>query len=524
MTFTPGVSSKTTLSGGPVLAGVMSRKRHDVRRVTCLPAIGHNVWVGVHANTMDNLRRGMVERIYCVKKGEKLAPPPRPLKGVFKSRLAEFQRELRRVSPKLNRMSYEEFLGCCPVKKRKVYARAVESLRLEAVTERDARLKAFLKGEKITRDSAPRMIQPRDPRYNVEVGRYVRAIEGVMYKCIERVFGDVTVFKGMNAIECGTVLERKWNRIRNPVAVSLDASRFDQHVSVDALECTHETYLPFFPKYEHKRLMKLLSWQINNVGTAICKEGIIRYKVRGCRMSGDMDTSLGNCLLMCAMVWTYLREKGVAKYELVNNGDDCVVILGEEDLGKFSTGLEAWFLEMGFSMNAELPVRELERIEFCQGNPVLVGGIRMMVRKPHPGIAKDCTTLLTLNTPVEVKSWLSARGGAGMSLAGGVPVYQELYRWMLTVGENRKVSAQFRELVVSNTSKYWGHGMHGQYTASISAETRYSFFVAFGILPDMQIALEAEIRRMPHPELAPFGPVNVAPTLTYNKYLRHTNK
>jgi hypothetical protein len=33
----------------------------------------------------------------------------------------------------------------------------------------------------------------------------------------------------------------------------------------------------------------------------------LKYQVEGCRMSGDMNTSSGNCMIMVALVYSYME-------------------------------------------------------------------------------------------------------------------------------------------------------------------------------------------------------------------------
>jgi hypothetical protein len=90
----------------------------------------------------------------------------------------------------------------------------------------------------------------------------------------------------------------------------------------------------------------------------------LHYEVEGARMSGDMNTSSGNCMIMVSLVFAYLSEKRI-KWRLANNGDDCVIVIEQKHLGKLED-LPKWFLKMGFRMEVEEPVYEFERIEFCQ--------------------------------------------------------------------------------------------------------------------------------------------------------------
>jgi hypothetical protein len=335
-------------------------------------------------------------------------------------------------------------------------------------------------------DPAPRVIQPRGPRYNVSVGVFLKPLEHLIYKSIAQVWGGTTVMKGHNAHSTAAELRVMWDSFRDPVAVGLDASRFDQHVSADALRWEHGIYLSCFAGSDRTELRRLLEWQVENKGFARASDGLVKYTVSGCRMSGDMNTALGNCLLMCAMVWEYCRLRGV-QARLANNGDDCVVICERGDLGKFNDGLGQWFLEMGFNMKVEPAVDVFERIEFCQTQPVYDGERWVMCRKPSIVLAKDSVSLLPMTQGKTAYRYCTAVGECGMSLAGGLPVLQEFYSALMRCG----AGARFEGAVAQLESGFarLATGMHREYRL-VSAEARYSFWLAFGILPDAQVAME----------------------------------
>lgn len=92
-------------------------------------------------------------------------------------------------------------------------------------------METFVKCEKLNftskDDPAPRVIQPRAPEYNVELGRYIKHLERPLFKSLESFFGYPVVFKGHDANVYGQWMRAHWDNFRNPVAIGLDASRFD---------------------------------------------------------------------------------------------------------------------------------------------------------------------------------------------------------------------------------------------------------------------------------------------------------
>jgi hypothetical protein len=371
-------------------------------------------------------------------------------------------------------------------RKRLVYQRAVESLMIRGLTVRDSFVSVFIKAEKVNftvkGDPAPRVIQPRSPRYNVEVGRYLKLFEKELVRAFRRAFGYDVILKGMNADQVGAALATNWGQFRRPVAFGLDASRFDQHVSVGALEWEHSVYNAVF---RCPKLRKLLKWQLKNRGIGRTEGHRVDYTVDGCRMSGDINTGMGNCLIMSSIVLAYCLARGI-RARLSNNGDDCVVMCETGDLARFD-GLAAWFLDFGFSLTREAPCYHLEEVEFCQFHPVRLSTGWRMVRNPFVAMSKDCVSLVGWSTEQEVRKWAHTVGMGGMALCCGVPVWEAWYARLVRLGE--EASGGLVERVNDCGAAYWARGCS---PAVIDEEARYSFWRAFGILPDHQVALEAE--------------------------------
>lgn len=458
------------------------------RTVTKVAVEGLTNEVFFYNNTLVNLERALAERVFNVEGSDGFRPPPQPETGAF-GRLGPFKEQLLRHCGRATRITSEQFVGMYTGRKATMYQAAVDSLQLRPVNRRDSYVSTFVKAEKVIATPskpwpAPRAIQPRSYRYNVEVGRFLKPLESKVYNGISKVWGEPVVMKGYTVEGVAAVLRGKWEAFRDPVAVGLDASRFDQHVSTSALEWEHSVYTGCFHGNDRTTLRRLLQWQLENKGFASASNGKIKYAVRGCRMSGDMNTALGNCLLMCALVWLYLQERGLLG-KLVNNGDDCVVILERADLGRFNAGLVEWFLTFGFTMKVEKPTRTFEEIEFCRMQPVQTAGGWVMVRTPGPGMQRDLTTLLSVPNEKMARKWLYAIGAGGAAITHGVPVYSVLYQQMIALGIASDVS---KDTWLGDTGFM---RLRSNRTAMpITPEARHSFWLAFGVTPDAQEELE----------------------------------
>lgn len=442
----------------------------------------------VHKNNTANLKRGLVERVFRVEKSGTLVPPPEPKENAFEQHCAEFRRLFRTRVHVTTPWRHEEFVACYRGRRQSVYQAAADSLLTRSVNRTDSHLSTFVKAEKINfsakADPAPRVIQPRNPRYNVEVGKYIKKIEHAIYVGVDHVWGGPTILKGYNASNSAAILREKWDKFANPVAVGLDASRFDQHVSAQALMYEHSFYELFYAGKDREELRMLLSWQLHNKGRGVANDGVIHYSVEGRRMSGDMNTGLGNCLLMCAMVWSFCKDVGL-RAALANNGDDCSLIMDSDDLAKLG-GLDRWFTDMGFTMKMEEPVYEFEQIEFCQTHPIWTPEGWIMVRNAMTAIAKDCNTLTPIDSQASFDKWRYCLGEAGLHLTGGVPIFQDFYR---ALGRGGIPSRMIDSPQFESGMMVMAKDMHRKYT-EIHPQTRFSFWLAFGITPDHQEAIE----------------------------------
>lgn len=466
------------------------------RTVHILSKVAPDTNVCVYNSDIDTLERAIKERVYYVKSFDgSWGPPPLPGRNVVAMRLADFRRSFLRHMPSTTPVSRRSFVEMYQGRRRVVYEKALESLLQLGVTKRDSHIKPFVKAEKGKLGSRPRVIQPRSPRYNVEVGKFIKPLEEHIYKAIERVCGTPTVMKGYNAREVGNIIATKWGMFTDPVGLGLDAVSFDQHYSRDALKWEHSCYIPCFRSPDDRaELSKLLSWQLRNKGWGHCSDGKLKYSVDGRRMSGDMNTASGNCLFMCAAVVSYCWKLKI-KFQLVNNGDDCVVIVERRDMARFKAGVSNWFLDLGFTLQVEDPVFELERLEFCQAHPVFDGQSYVMVRNLR-AFTKDSCCLIPLNSDYTRKSWFGAVGDAGMSLTGGLPIWQEFYALyqrtagaMSSVRRRRGAQHILDQAAFETGMMFAAKGMQRRY-GDVSAQARYSFWLAFGITPDHQVAVE----------------------------------
>lgn len=457
------------------------------RKLWTVTGLGHSGEYGVHNNNLANVRRGLEERVLYRIGADGVRLPALPSADVVKRGFDSFAREIWRVMPVCRPITRDQFVSSYVGRKRAIYQKAVDSLSMRPLNKSDSFLSTFVKCEKINfsakPDPAPRVIQPRSPRYNVEVGRYLKRLEKPLCKGIADVWGGSTVLKGMNPVGVAESLREMWDEFDDPVAIPTDATRFDQHVNTELLRGEHSTYLGLFHEAQRPKLQRLLAMQLENRGFARCPDGLIKYAVSGRRMSGDMNTGMGNCLIMCVVMWTMRQNIGV-RFRLANNGDDCVIICSRRDAPRIVAEIPGHFLPYGLVLEVEPIVDVFERISFCQTQPVHDGDRWVMVRDPRVSVDKDLCTIIDLGSGAQ--KWAHAVGTCGLAIAGGLPMQQNLYKKLQDIGVPGKI---MDDPSMDNGFKMMAEGSMRVFSKPSDC-SRVSYWRAFDVLPDKQTAAE----------------------------------
>lgn len=495
-----GVETKPTVVD-PAVHGIKIRQFRDKmvvpRVVPALAGIMVRSGYSVFNNSLNNLVRGVCERVFVVKGSDgSLGKAPVPTQAGLTAVRPWFQ-SLVTFLPETTPISMRAFVAGYRGRRGEMYRKALERIESgQFDPRRIAEVGTFVKCEKIDfaekPDAVPRVIQPRSPMFNIMFGRYLKPMEAPLYKALNKMYGSRTpvVMKGMTLDEVAGHVAAKWDSFADPVAVDLDASRFDQHVSQAMLELEHSVYVGGVSQYNKGKLAALCRRQLVNVCMGRAKDGMVTYKIHGCRMSGDMNTSVGNVIIMVCCLKAFIHSLGV-RVELVNNGDDSVLILERQHYALLS-GLDVFMRSVGFSMKIGPPVETLERVEFCQTRPVWVGDRYLMVRNPAVVMRKDSICVLPLTTTDLFKAWLRDVGVCGLNLYGDVPVLGAFYSRMHREGNTKRIIKHH-----SHQPQMGYSGRSSVAGQSICPYARVSFWKAFGVLPDMQVAIETELTNMP---------------------------
>jgi hypothetical protein len=145
---------------------------------------------------------------------------------------------------------------------------------------------------------------------------------------------------------------------------------------------------------------------------------------------------------------------------------------------------------IGLPTEFEAPVYELEQVEFCQCHPVTDGDEWYMVRDPRTCLDKDACTLKPVRNQREYDTLRASVADSGSAAAGHMPVFQEFYK-MLGRGAGNRLDRDLVETGLKRLAR--GMNMRG---VPVTDAARVSFFRAFDISPDEQVALESHVRSL----------------------------
>jgi len=353
--------------------------------------------------------------------------------------------------------------------KRKVYMSALLSLNHKPLNKKDSSLKMFVKNERMNDVTvkAPRAIQARSPRYNLEIQRYLMPVEEFVFK---RGYKRRISAKGLNQYQKAQLLREAWDDFNDPIAILLDHSRFDSRQHRLWIKREHEFYKKFYPGDDY--FAKLLDAQVINSGAS--RNGT-HYTVDGTRASGDANTSLGNSCTNFAIISYWLSH--IPDKRIIVDGDDSVVFIERADHKYIDLkSLES----LGFG-TTYAEAEYFQNIDFCQCNPINTTNGWLMVRSPQRVIERSTVCIEENYSRTDLfRRWLASIGRCEHSCNRGVPVLSSFCRMLATASE--------QEITLSEDVKF--RVITEDLSDVITNNARVDFYLAFGISIQQQLELE----------------------------------
>nr|QXN75425.1 MAG: RNA-dependent RNA polymerase [Grapevine-associated RNA virus 11] len=179
------------------------------------------------------------------------------------------------------------------------------------------------------------------------------------------------------------------------------------------------------------------------------------------------------------------------KWDLLADGDNCLLFYEPVQEEAVLSRLPKTFLEFGHEVKVETPTSVLERVTFGQSRPVKINGHYRMIRDPIKAIS---------GMGVGYRHYAELKGGlrvmktiaqCELSLNTGVPVLQNYAASFLRDLSNVRLASSrvnMEDYRYEEVLKLEDPVLAKE--TQISAETRESFELAWGLCPERQLELE----------------------------------
>lgn len=392
----------------------------------------------------------------------------------------------RGTKPNIRRWSMEDMVESYRKKSPRHYKRyraALDEYYRRGLCSRDYSIQAFVKRERMRKvGKDPRMISARGTLFNLLLGTFTKPLDKWFYKWtgIGKSFTGLPVIgKGMNNSELGELHVKKCEAFQDVRVLSVDFSRFDKHVNKHLLRMEHNVYKYLFRG--DRELSYLLSKQLTN---KIRTQGGIKYVVEGGRMSGDMNTALGNCVIVC-FIWGVLLRELKVDFDLLDNGDDCLIYLESKDYETVRKFLVSEAHHFGMVATVESENTDPFGVEWCQCRCIRTITGPKFVRNLDKAVSCVGVSINT-NSEREDVDYIHTVGLCELANNAGVPVLQEFARALMRNtpgGKLRKSDVYYNMKEI---------GLEGK-ALPICEEARLDFMNAFGMTPSEQIYVEERL-------------------------------
>lgn len=394
-------------------------------------------------------------------------------------------------------LSRDEAVYQLSASKRRRYLDAKDSLDKFELGWKDARVAMFVKADKLDgmgeAERKPRAIQGRSPRFNLEIARYMKPIEHKLmgWKGPRRGVVRSRVFaKGLNNRQRAQLIIDKAAGFSRPQVFCVDASAWDASVTQGHLRLCHSLYLSAMP---YSGFRKLLKQQLINKGKSGSGH---EYEIKGNRMSGDVDTGIGNSILNVLVFTTAMRLLGVKKWDFLCDGDDALVFV--EGGALCPDALNQVCKTLGFVLTGE-PV-DVTRgnfwdIEFCRSHPIWTRDGWIMCRNMQRAV--DCFGLTHRYAGVPLSAYRKFLAGCGiceLTVSVDMPMLGELsYFASLLAGKKIYGSEErWRSGVFLSDGKLLDTERKVR-RPNVHPRTRAQVAMAFGISIETQLSYEESV-------------------------------
>jgi hypothetical protein len=235
-----------------------------------------------------------------------------------------------------------------PESKKRKYQIAYEERHGETILRWNAEVNAFVKKEFYPTPKPARMIHARDLVMSSLWGPYVTRIEKNVFHDLW--YQEVSPFlKIVPARERPTIIEQTFSRYPHDMCLTTDYSKFENSFCSEIIDSVeNHLYRKYFPNDP----------VVRDACRHLRSKQRIRYKgfqytVPARRMSGDMNTSLGNSFTNLMLVRYFMHRLSITDFRTFVEGDDCIVKPPTPLTERQQLLICKWSGDLGFNLTLE---------------------------------------------------------------------------------------------------------------------------------------------------------------------------
>lgn len=398
-------------------------------------------------------------------------------------------RRLGRRFIHLQPLSDEDFLKTVQPALRTKYSNALKNI--NSYHKSWLLIKPFVKVEKYTfndkPDRIPRPIQPRSFEYRAFLGKYIKVISAKLKHCVLPGQQFPFVAKGAAPAKLASLFVKKWESFANPIAISLDLSKFDAtiHPRLKNLENAA------FKQMSDDPLFRKLLLSQEDAEQKVCiplyqggkRTGKYdKISIPSARCSGDPQTGDGNTVIMGNVCTTIFK----GKIELFCNGDDTIVIVERDTLQRRMVEMED-FKVFGLDIKLEGIAYKLEEVFWCQSYLWKTSVGYTWIRDPR----RVLNTLLANNefTPKTFKSLIKQIAECERFANPEMPIIWNVCDWVVkNYNPTKKFKFRYSVDTIVRNQPYMDNKSFPP-----NGESRRQFETMFGINAIEQLSIENSI-------------------------------
>jgi len=182
------------------------------------------------------------------------------------------------------------------------------------------------------------------------------------------------------------------------------------------------------------------------------------------------------------------------KFKILDNGDDCNVIMERGSYRRVKDLISPWFLNKGYTLKIENVAYDWTKIIFCQSRIVWNGAFYTMVRDWRKVLSQSTCGTRHWNDPFMVRPMCGLLGDCELALSAGVPILQSyaLALRRISAGKRAKLSAldpgvAYRVGLEGDVDEL----IRSAKSRNVTPLARDTFATVFGVTPWEQLAIES---------------------------------